>query len=268
MNRIIRGRIRDGQWVDQQVLWQADLETYTDTSDLAAGGRLAFDDKGHVFFSVGMKAPLEFLGIQDLNLPYGKIHRINDDGSIPADNPFVNTPGALQSIWTYGHRSVQGLEWDARSRVAWSTEMGPRGGDELNRLQPGRNYGWPLFTSGVNYDGRPVDVSRALGISLDAKDVEFPVLDVTPAQALSSFVFYEGKGFRKWRGNIILGTLRATDVTWRASATSPWAARGRSTCCWRTPQAPASCVSFPRAEIAARCRPAVLNFYYRRYRKS
>jgi glucose/arabinose dehydrogenase len=212
MNRIIRGRIRDGAWVDQQVLWQADIETYTDTSDLAAGGRLAFDDKGHLFFSVGMKAALDFMGIQDLDLPYGKIHRINDDGSIPADNPFVNTPGAVPSIWTYGHRSVQGLEWNTRTREAWSTEMGPRGGDELNRLLPGRNYGWPLFTSGVNYDGRPIDVSRVLGIKLEAKDVEFPVLDVTPAQALSSFVFYEGKAFGKWRGNIILGTLRATDL--------------------------------------------------------
>jgi glucose/arabinose dehydrogenase len=212
MNRLVRGRIRDGAWVDEQVLWQADKETYTDTSDLAAGGRIAFDGAGHVFFSVGMKAPLDFMGIQDLSTPYGKIHRINDDGSIPADNPFVGRTGALPSIWTYGHRSPQGLEWNARTREAWSTEMGPRGGDELNRLIPGRNYGWPLFTSGVNYDGRPVDVRKALGLTLEAKDVEFPVLDVTPAQALSSFVFYEGKAFRKWRGNVILGTLRATDL--------------------------------------------------------
>jgi glucose/arabinose dehydrogenase len=159
-----------------------------------------------------MKAALDFIGIQDLNLPYGKIHRINDDGSIPADNPFVSTPGAMKSIWTYGHRSVQGLEWNTRTGEAWSTEMGPRGGDEVNRLQPGRNYGWPIFTSGVNYDGRPIDVSRALGIRLDAKDAEFPVLDVTPAQALSSFVFYRGRAFPKWRDDIILGTLRATDL--------------------------------------------------------
>ena len=212
MNRIIRGRIRDGAWVDEQILWQADMASYTDTSDLAAGGRLAFDDTFHVYFSVGMKAALEYLGIQDLTLPYGKIHRINDDGTIPADNPFVNTKGALKSIWTYGHRSVQGLEFNTRTREVWSTEMGPRGGDELNRLLPGRNYGWPLFTNGVNYDGRPVDVAKALNIRLDAKDVEFPVVDMTPSQAISSFVFYRGKAFPKWRDNIIVGTLRATDL--------------------------------------------------------
>lgn len=212
MNRLIRGRIRNGSWVDQQVLWQADPETYTDTSDLAAGGRIAFDDKGHVFFSVGMKAPLDFMGIQDLRLPYGKIHRLDDDGGIPADNPFVNTPGALQSIWTYGHRSPQGLEWNRRTHEAWSTEMGPRGGDELNRLLPGRNYGWPLITSGVNYDGRPVDVSKALGITLDPQDAEYPVLDLTPSPGISSFVIYRGKAFPRWKDNVIVGTLRATDL--------------------------------------------------------
>lgn len=212
MNRIIRGRIRDGEWVDQQVIWQADKESYTDTSDLTAGGRLAFDDQNNLYFSIGMKAPLEFMGIQELDQPYGKVHRVRDDGQIPADNPFVNTPGALKSIWTYGHRSTQGLEWNPWTHEMWSTEMGPRGGDELNRLQPGRNYGWPLFTSGVNYDGRPVDVGRTLGITLDAKDAEFPVLDMTPSPALSSFVFYAGKAFPKWQGNIIVGTLRATDL--------------------------------------------------------
>jgi glucose/arabinose dehydrogenase len=212
MNRIIRGRIKDGEWVDQQSIWQADKETYTDTSDLTAGGRLAFDDEKNVYFSIGMKAPLEFMGIQDLDLPYGKVYRVRDDGQIPADNPFVNTPGALKSIWTYGHRSTQGLEWNPWTHEMWATEMGPRGGDELNRLHPGRNYGWPLFTNGVNYDGRPVDVGRTLGITLEAKDAEFPVLDMTPSPALSSFVFYEGKAFPKWQGNIIVGTLRATDL--------------------------------------------------------
>lgn len=212
MNRLIRGRIRDGAWVDEQVLWQADIETYTDTSDLAAGGRITFDDKGFVYFSVGIKAALDVLGVQDLSLPYGKIHRIHDDGRIPVDNPFVNRPGALKSIWTYGHRSVQGLEWNPRNREVWSTEMGPRGGDELNCLVRGGNYGWPLFTSGVNYDGRPIDVGRSLGITLEPRDVVFPVLDMTPSPALSSFIFYRGKAFPKWKNNIIVGTLRATDL--------------------------------------------------------
>ncbi|MDH4022137.1 MAG: PQQ-dependent sugar dehydrogenase, partial [Gammaproteobacteria bacterium] len=167
MNRLVRGRIRDGDWIDQEIIWQADITTYTDTSDLAAGGRISFDNQGHVYISVGMKGALDFIGVQDLGLPYGKIHRVHDDGRIPADNPFIGRAGALKSIWTYGHRSVQGLEFNPQTGEMWSTEMGPRGGDELNRLLPGRNYGWPIFTSGVNYDGRPINVAKALGITLE-----------------------------------------------------------------------------------------------------
>jgi glucose/arabinose dehydrogenase len=212
MNRLVRGRIKDGAWVDQEIIWQADIATYTDTSDLAAGGRISFDNKGHVYLSVGMKAALDFMGVQDLALPYGKIHRVHDDGRIPADNPFMKTPGALKSIWTYGHRSVQGLEFNSQTGELWSTEMGPRGGDELNRLLPGRNYGWPLFTSGVNYDGRPVNVAKALGITRKPEDAEFPVVDMTPSPAISSFIFYQGTEFPHWNNNIIVGTLRATDL--------------------------------------------------------
>ncbi|MFQ5635792.1 MAG: PQQ-dependent sugar dehydrogenase [Gammaproteobacteria bacterium] len=212
MNRLIRGRIRNGEWVDEQVIWQADIETYTNTSDLAAGGRIAFDRQGHVYISVGMKGALDFLGIQDLDLPYGKIHRVHDDGRIPDDNPFLDTPNALKSVWTYGHRSVQGLEFDSRTGRLWNTEMGPRGGDELNRLVPGGNYGWPVFTSGVNYDGRPVDVADKLGIELEPADAVFPVVDMTPSPAISSFIFYSGREFPGWNNSIIAGTLRATDL--------------------------------------------------------
>ena len=212
MNRLIRGRIRDGQWVDQQVLWQADLEAYTNMSDLSAGGRIAFDAERHVYISLGMKGALDTLGIQDLGLPYGKVLRLHDDGRIPADNPFVDRPGAVAATWTYGHRSVQGLEYNPRTQEIWSTEMGPRGGDELNRLIGGGNYGWPVFTSGINYDGRPVNGAAVLGIELDPADVVFPVVDMTPSPALSSFIFYQGDEFPDWRGSLLVGTLRATDL--------------------------------------------------------
>ena len=212
MNRLVRGRIKEGAWIDEEIIWQADLETYTNTSDLAAGGRIAFDDEGYIYLSVGMKDVLDFMGIQDLSLPYGKIHRIHDDGRIPSDNPFVDDPDALDSIWTYGHRSLQGLELNSQTGQLWSTEMGPRGGDELNRLAPGSNYGWPVFTTGVNYDGRPVDGADKLGIDLDPEDAEFPVVDWTPAIAISSFIFYDSPEFPEWNGNIIAGTLRATDL--------------------------------------------------------
>jgi glucose/arabinose dehydrogenase len=159
-----------------------------------------------------MKDVLDFIGIQDLSLPHGKILRVNDDGSIPDDNPFVDDPDALDAIWTYGHRSSQGLEFNAETGDHWETEMGPRGGDELNRLVRGGNFGWPIFTSGVNYDGRPVDVADKLGIELMKEDAEFPVVEWTPAVAISSFIFYDSPEFANWNGNIIVGTLRATDL--------------------------------------------------------
>ena len=212
MNRLIRGRIKNGAWIDEEVIWEADIDAYTTTSDLAAGGRIAFDNQGYVYMSLGMKDSFDFMGVQDLDLPFGKMIRVHDDGRIPEDNPFVNTPGALPGIWTYGHRSSQGLEFNPKTGDLWSTEMGPRGGDELNRLVPGGNYGWPVFTNGVNYDGRPVDVAKSLGLTLTEDEAEFPILDMTPSPALSSFIFYDSPEFSNWSGNILLGTLRATDL--------------------------------------------------------
>jgi glucose/arabinose dehydrogenase len=212
MNRLLRGRIRDGEWVDEEVLWQADIETYSFSPDLGAGGRLCFDGDGHVFFSVGLKGTSNFDGIQDLTKPYGKIFRVSDDGSIPADNPFLGVPGALKSIWTYGHRSPQGLEFDERTGQLWGTEMGPRGGDEVNWLRPGRNYGWPLTSKGVNYDGTPVEYGRWLGIELDLASIEQPVFDMTPAPAVSSFALYRGDAFPEWEDDLIVGSLKATEL--------------------------------------------------------
>jgi len=212
MNKLIRGRIADGRWVDEEVVWSAAPETYTDTSDMAAGGRVAFDGEGHVFLSVGIKGNTNYEGIQDLGLPYGKIHRVHDDGRIPADNPFLDVPGALPSVWTYGHRSPQGLEFDRRTGRLWSTEMGPRGGDEFNLLLPGRNYGWPLTSKGVDYDGTPVEYGKELGIDLDPAAIEQPVVDLTPSPAVSSFVIYDGSAFPEWRDDALVGTLKATEL--------------------------------------------------------
>jgi glucose/arabinose dehydrogenase len=208
---VVRGRIRNGEWVDQQVIWSTGIELYTAMPDMAAGGRLAFDDKGHLFFGIGAKGGSEVAGIQDLALPYGKIHRVNDDGSIPADNPFVGRPGALASIWTYGHRSPGGLEFDHATGLLWETEMGPRGGDEVNLLRAGRNYGWPLYSKGLNYDGSPVEHGREAG-KFDLADTEQPLVDLTPAPAVGSLIVYRGASFPQWQGNLIVGTLKATEL--------------------------------------------------------
>jgi glucose/arabinose dehydrogenase len=212
MNALVRGRIKDGEWVDQQTIWKTDIENYTGMPDMAAGGRIAFDGKGHVFLSVGIKDNSEFAGVQDLGLPYGKIHRVNLDGSVPADNPFAGKAGALATIWSYGHRSPEGLEFDSRTGQLWETEMGQRGGDEVNLLLPGKNYGWPLHSKGLKYDGTPVDYGKTLGIEPDLKAIEEPVVDFTPSPAVSSFAFYDAKAFPRWRRNMLVGSLKATEL--------------------------------------------------------
>jgi glucose/arabinose dehydrogenase len=212
MDRLVRGRIKDGKWVDQQVIWSVPQEFYSPTPDIAAGGRLAFSPDGYVFVSVGIKGAGEQFGVQDLSTPYGKIHRVHDDGRIPSDNPFVARPGAMPSIWTYGHRSPQGLELDAQTGELWGTEMGQRGGDEVNHLRRGRNYGWPLTSRGLKYDGTPVDYGKELGIELDPKEIEQPVVDLTPSPAVSSFVIYQGDAFPEWQDDLIVGSLKATEL--------------------------------------------------------
>ncbi len=210
MNRLLRGRIVVGEWRDQQVIWQADRVHYTLSSDVAAGGRIAFDDYGHVYFSVGMKNGMR--GIQDLSTPWGKIHRVRYDGSIPDDNPYAARDDAYRSIYTYGHRSPQGLEFDNASLQLWGSEHGPRGGDEINLLLPGRNYGWPLYSLGMDYDGTPVDYGRELGIAFELADIEQPIVDLTPSIAVSSFIIASGERFPAWRGDFIVGSLKARSL--------------------------------------------------------
>lgn len=211
MNRVVRGRIKDDAWVDEEVIWQVPTEFYSGIPDIGAGGRLAFDRTGHLFLSVGIKGGY-FEGVQDLSTPYGKIHRVNDDGSIPEHNPFVATPGAMPSIYTFGHRSPQGLEFDPATGLLWGSEMGPRGGDEINLLRPGHNYGWPLYSKGLNYDGTAVEYGKDLGIEFDLADIDQPIVDFTPSPAVSSFVIYDGDAFPGWRGQFLVGSLKATTL--------------------------------------------------------
>ncbi len=212
MVALARGRIENGAWVDAETIWKTDMERYTAMPDMAAGGRIAFDDDGHVFLTIGIKGGSETAGIQDLSMPYGKILRLNDDGSIPEDNPFVGRANALASIWSYGHRSPQGLEFDPRTGRLWGTEMGQRGGDEVNLIERGGNYGWPLVSKGMQYTGQPVAFGPELGITFNLADIEQPVVDLTPAVAVSSFVVYDGAAFPEWRGNLLVGSLKAASL--------------------------------------------------------
>ncbi|MBM5812206.1 MAG: glucose sorbosone dehydrogenase [Gammaproteobacteria bacterium] len=210
MTRVVRGRIRGDRWVDEQVIWSAAHEHYTQQTDLIGGGRMVFDDAGHLFIVIGMKNEND--GVQDLKRPWGKIHRVYDDGRIPADNPFVNRPGVLPSIWSYGHRNPQGIDFDERTRLLWAAEHGPRGGDEVNRILPGRNYGWPLTSRGVHYDGTKVDGWKKYGVPYDPSAIEQPVVEFTPSPALSAVIVYRGRRFRAWQDNLLVGSLKAREL--------------------------------------------------------
>jgi glucose/arabinose dehydrogenase len=212
MNKLIRGRIRDGQWVGEETIWEADRSFYTTTPDTGCGGRITFDDNGYVYISIGIKGKSNYHGIQDLSTPYGKIHRVHDDGRIPADNPMVNIGDAYPSTWSYGHRSPQGLEFNHRTGKLWSTEMGPRGGDELNLILPGENYGWPLYSQGLDYDGTPVEYGKDLGIEYELEDIQQSIVNITPSPAISSFIYYEGDQFPNWQGQVIVGSLKGTEL--------------------------------------------------------
>jgi glucose/arabinose dehydrogenase len=192
---IVRGKINaKNQWVDQQVLFRAKPELYT-ASNAHFGSRFTFDREGHLFFTIGERG--QMTNAQDLSNPLGKIHRVNDDGSIPKDNPFVNKPDVFPSIWSYGHRNPQGLAWDPVTGKLWESEHGPQGGDEINIIQPGHNYGWGVITMGI----QPGITKRA------EEGMEQPIVYYTPTIAPSGMVFYSGTKYPAWKNNLFVSAL-------------------------------------------------------------
>lgn len=167
------------------------------------GSRIVFDDKGHIFISVGERNKRE--RAQDLGYHNGKIVRLNEDGSVPKDNPFVNTKGAKPEVWSYGHRNPQGLFRNPANGDLWSTEMGPKGGDELNLIKPGNNYGWPVITYGREYWGGKIGQTAKAGM-------EQPVAHWVPSISPSASTMYTGKVFPEWSGNIFIGNLSGTHL--------------------------------------------------------
>lgn len=203
MTAVMRGRLRNGAFVDQQQIFKAPYSLYR-VGGQRFGSRLLFDGKGHLFFSIGDRAAPG--DEQDLTRPNGKIHRVMEDGRIPKDNPFVNTPGALPSIWTYGHRNPQGLSFDPVTGEFWESEHGPRGGDELNIIRHGHNYGWPVITYGINYDGTPITDH------LVQQEMDQPITYWVPSIASSPITFYTGKQFPQWKDNLFVGALAAQEL--------------------------------------------------------
>ena len=213
MVQVLRGRIKDNAWVDQQVIWSVHRDHYTPVPDGVAAGRLAFDKDNHLFISIGGKNT--YGKLHNLDTPFGKIHRVRDDGTVPRDNPYFIEADARDgastrhTVWSIGHRTGQGLAGHPASGDIWNSEMGPRGGDELNLIEGGGNYGWPLYTNGLNYNGDYITIGDDLGLDFPIEETVLPVVDFTPAPALSNLSFYQGAAFPHWNGDALVGSLKA-----------------------------------------------------------
>ena len=221
MTKVVRGRVAGergaAQWTDEQTVFAAKREHYLPT-DHHFGSRIAFQEapeRGpsgatqYLFFTIGERGRMDHA--QDLTLPNGKTHRVWDDGTIPEDNPFHAAPegapsGLYASIWTYGNRNPQGLTFDLEGDL-WSTEHGPRGGDELNRILPGTNYGWPIVSFGINYNGAPFRTPwpDLTAPALPPGAIALPVFQWTPSIAACGLDVVRpgplGEAFPEWRGH-------------------------------------------------------------------
>jgi glucose/arabinose dehydrogenase len=163
------------------------------------GSRIVFDKDKFMFFSVGERGTQP--KVQELNNDHGKIHRLHDDGRVPKDNPYVNQKDASPSIWTYGHRNQQGMVYDAANNRLWSVEHGPKGGDELNLIEKGKNYGWPKTTYGINYDGSVLTPDKEL------PGIENPVRYWVPSIAPCGMTIVTSDKYAAWKGNILVSAL-------------------------------------------------------------
>lgn len=164
------------------------------------GGKIIFDKKGYLYLSLGERGRKE--DAQNLEKAQGKVVRLHDNGKIPTDNPFVNTPEAKKEIWSYGHRNPQGLAIHPTTQVIWEHEHGPQGGDELNIVEKGKNYGWPLITYGIDYNGSIISKDTA------REGLEQPVIHWTPSIAPSGMAIINSNLFKEFNGDIIVGSLK------------------------------------------------------------
>ena len=199
---VVRGRFEHDRLTDVEEVFEA-----VSQGRGHYGSRLAIDGNGYLFITVGdRQAPsrgdLEAHPAQDLSNHHGTTIRLHDDGRIPADNPFVDRADVLPEIWTYGHRNSQGLAIHPETGDIWATEHGPQGGDELNLIRPGVNYGWPVIGYGVNYR-----TGSAIHEGTHREGMEQPVHFWVPSIATSGLLIYTGDRFPEWRGNLFVGGM-------------------------------------------------------------
>jgi len=194
---IMRAKLKGNTLVESELLYKAGPNT---TKGQHFGSRLEFDNKGYLYFTIGERGERD-INPQDIKRDGGKIYRIFDDGRIPSDNPFVGVSGAKSAIYTYGNRNPQGLVFHPIRKEMWEHEHGPKGGDELNIVKKGANYGWPLITYGINYSGTPITDKT------DLPNMEQPIHYWVPSIAPSGMAFINSNKYPEWNGNLLVGSL-------------------------------------------------------------
>ena len=195
---LMRAKLKGNQLTNQEVLYKASPNSRRGQH---FGSRIAFDLENHVYFSIGDRGNRE-VNPQDLSKDGGKIYRLNDDGSIPKDNPFVNFKNAKKAIFSYGHRNPQGMQWNPFTNEIWSHEHGPRGGDEINIIKKGENYGWPKASYGINYSGTKFTDKTSI------PGMKNPIHYWTPSIAPSGMAFINSNVYGNWKGNLLVGSLK------------------------------------------------------------
>ncbi len=195
---IARARLKNNALSDFQMLYKASPNT---KAGQHFGSRIVLDKDNFLYFSIGDRGERD-VNPQDLTRDGGKIYRLHDDGSVPKDNPFAETPNAKKAIYSYGHRNPQGMAIHPETLEIWSHEHGPKGGDEVNIIKAGKNYGWPKVTYGVNYSGTEItDKTTMPGITA-------PIHYWDPSIAPSGMAFITSNVYPEWEGNLLVGSLK------------------------------------------------------------
>lgn len=200
---VARGRLDGHALQDVKVIYSQEPKLSSGTH---VGARLVFDDAGYLFITQGENNKRETA--QELDKLQGKLVRLNADGSVPKDNPFVGRDGVRPEIWSYGHRSMQGAALHPTTRKLWTSEHGPKGGDELNIPEAGKNYGWPIITYGINYSGQPIP--EAEGSAKEGMEQPHHYWPVSPA--LSGMAFYASDRIPAWKNSLFLGAMAGTSL--------------------------------------------------------
>ncbi|WP_348812131.1 PQQ-dependent sugar dehydrogenase [Flavobacterium maritimum] len=196
--KLIRAKLLDGSLTQIEDLYKASPNT---TKGHHFGSRIAFDNEGYLYFSVGDRGN-NLENPQDIKRDGGKIYRLHDDGRIPADNPFAGQAGAKEAVYSFGHRNPQGLAKNPVTGAIWSHEHGPQGGDEINIIKKGANYGWPLVTYGIDYDG------SIISNETQKEGIENPIYYWLPSIAPCGMAFVTSGRYPDWKGHLLVGSLK------------------------------------------------------------